>query len=68
MKLATYSAGGAESIGAVVADDAIIVDLAAADSALAQSENREAHPFFTDMLTLLEARGRGQVCGATGDG
>lgn len=60
MKLATYSVGGAESIGAVVADDAIIVDLATADSALAQSEKREAHPFFTDMLTLLEAGAEGR--------
>ena len=60
MKLATYSVGGQESIGAVVADDAIIVDLAAADSALAQSEKREAHPFFTDMLALLEAGTEGQ--------
>ena len=60
MKLATYSAGGAESIGAVIADDAIIVDLAAADRALAQSENREAHPFFTDMLALLDAGSEGQ--------
>ena len=57
MKLATYSVGGAESIGAVVADDTIIVDLAAADSALAQSENP---PFFTDMLTLLEAGSEGR--------
>ena len=57
MKLATYSVGGAESIGAVVADDTIIVDLAAADSALAQSENP---PFFTDMLTLLEAGAEGR--------
>ncbi len=60
MKLATYSVGGQESIGAVVADDTIIVDLAAADSALAQSENRETHPFFTDMLTLLEAGAEGR--------
>lgn len=60
MKLATYSVGGAESIGAVVADDAIIVDLAAADRALAQSESRESHPFFTDMLALLDAGSDGQ--------
>ena len=65
MKLATYSVGGQESIGAVVADDTIIVDLAAADSALAQSENP---PFFTDMLTLLEAGAEGQICGTTGGG
>ena len=57
MKLATYSVGGAESIGAVVADDTIVVDLAAAGRALAQSENP---PFFTDMLTLLEAGAEGQ--------
>ena len=60
MKLATYSVGGNESVGAVVADDKIVVDLAAADKALARSEKRKAHPFFTDMLTLLEAGSKGR--------
>ena len=59
MKLATYAVGNREAIGAVVADDALIVDLAAADGALARLENREAHPFFADMLTLLEAGAHG---------
>ncbi|MDP6038293.1 MAG: fumarylacetoacetate hydrolase family protein [Candidatus Latescibacteria bacterium] len=60
MKLATYSVGGNESVGAVVADDTIIVDLAAADRTLARSEKRKAHPFFTDMLTLLDAGSKGR--------
>ncbi len=60
MKLATYAIGSKESIGAVVADDAIIVDLAAADRALARSQKRDARPFFTDMLTLLDAGADGQ--------
>ena len=60
MKLATYSVGGNESVGAVVSDDTIVVDLAAADKALARSEKRKAHPFFTDMLALLEAGSKGR--------
>lgn len=59
MKLATYVVGNREGIGAVVADDALIVDLVAADGALARLQNREARPFFTDMLTLLEAGAEG---------
>ena len=60
MKLVTYSVGGNESVGAVVADDTVIVDLAAADKALARSEKRKAHSFFTDMLALLEAGSKGR--------
>ena len=59
MKLATYVVGNREAIGAVVADGALIVDLAAADGALARLENREARPFFSEMLTLLEAGAKG---------
>ena len=59
MKLATYTAAGAQRLGAVVGDDRIVVDLAAADRALARKEKRKAHPFFTDMLTLLAAGSRG---------
>lgn len=61
MKLATYVVGNREAIGAVVADDALIVDLVAADGALARLQNREARPFFTDMLTLLEAGAEGMA-------
>jgi len=60
MKLATYAVGGKEYVGAVVADDKIVVDLLAADRALARSEKRKAHPFFTDMLTLLGAGVKGR--------
>ena len=59
MKLATFYANKTESVGAVVADDKIVVDLAAADRALARKEKRKLHPFFTDMLSLLEAGNKG---------
>ncbi len=59
MKLATYTANKQQSVGAVVAGDAIVVDLAAADKALARREKRRAHPFFTDMLSLLGAGNKG---------
>lgn len=61
MKLVTYAVGGQEAVGAVVADDTVVIDLAAADKALARSEKRKAHPFFTDMLTLLEAGSKGRT-------
>lgn len=60
MKLVTYAVGGQEAVGAVVADDTVVIDLAAADKALARSEKRKAHPFFTDMIALLEAGSKGR--------
>ena len=59
MKLATYASKGQQHIGVVVADDTIVIDLAAADKALARREKRPAHPFFTDMLSLLNAGTKG---------
>ncbi|MYK39971.1 MAG: fumarylacetoacetate hydrolase family protein [Gemmatimonadetes bacterium] len=59
VKLATYSAAGEQRVGAVVGDDNIVVDLAAADRVLARQERRKTHPFFTDMLTLLGAGAKG---------
>ena len=60
MKLVTYSAGGEQRVGAVVGDDNNqVVDLAAADRALARREKRKTHAFFSDMLTLLEAGSKG---------
>ena len=59
MKLATYAIKNQQYIGAVVADDTIVIDLAAADKALARREKRPAHPFFTDMLSLLDAGTKG---------
>jgi len=61
MKLVTYAVGGQEAVGAVVADDQVVVDLAAADKALARSEKRKAHPFFTSMLALLDAGNKGRL-------
>ena len=37
MKLVTYTANGAQSVGAVVGDDDTVIDLAAADRALAKA-------------------------------
>lgn len=60
MKLVTYSVKkGTPQVGAVVADDKIVVDLAAADRPLARKEKRKPHGFFADMLTLLEAGNKG---------
>jgi 2-keto-4-pentenoate hydratase/2-oxohepta-3-ene-1,7-dioic acid hydratase in catechol pathway len=59
MKLTTYAIKKEEAVGAVVADDRIVVDLKAADRALARREKRRPHPFFTDMITLLEAGRKG---------
>jgi 2-keto-4-pentenoate hydratase/2-oxohepta-3-ene-1,7-dioic acid hydratase in catechol pathway len=59
MKLITYTANGEQSVGAVVGDDNIVVDLTAADRALARKEKRKSHAFFTDMLSLLGAGPKG---------
>ncbi|MFT5086308.1 MAG: 2,4-diketo-3-deoxy-L-fuconate hydrolase [Candidatus Latescibacterota bacterium] len=59
MKLATFKTAGQELLGAVIANDTVVVDLARADQALARKEKRKAHPFFSDMLSLLEAGNKG---------
>jgi len=59
MKLVTFTRHKQSFTGAVVAGDRIVVDLAAAEQALARKEKRKAHPFFTDMLALLEAGPKG---------
>ena len=64
MKLATYARQGQEYVGAVVGDDKVVVDLAAAESALARKEKRKAQPIFADMLSLLEAGAKGRKAAA----
>ncbi|MFH1571885.1 MAG: fumarylacetoacetate hydrolase family protein [Gemmatimonadota bacterium] len=59
MKLATYVYKKEERLGAVIAGDKVIVDLAVADAALARREKRGAHPFLGDMMALLEAGAKG---------
>ena len=59
MKLATFSAGGQQRLGAIVADDSVAIDLARAEQAFARREKRKAHAFFGDMLSLLEAGNKG---------
>ena len=59
MRLVTFAVKNEEHIGAVIAGDKIVVDLAAADKALARSEKRKANAFFGDMMALLEAGSKG---------
>ncbi len=59
MKIATYLQDGKEKIGAVIADNQSLIDLAAAERLLARRERRARHPFFNDMISLLEAGDRG---------
>ncbi|HIL11244.1 MAG TPA: FAA hydrolase family protein [Candidatus Latescibacteria bacterium] len=59
MKLITYAAHGEQRVGAVVGDDNIVVDLTAADRALARKEKRKPHTFFSSMLDLLGAGPKG---------
>ena len=62
MKLVTYTVKkGDPQIGAVVAGDKIVVDLASADRAVARKEKRKPHGFFSDMLSLLEAGNKGMA-------
>ncbi len=62
MKLVTYKVRqGNPQVGAVVADDKIVVDLVSADRALARKEKRKPHDFFTGMLSLLDAGNKGMA-------
>ena len=64
MKLVTYSIGGSSFTGAVIRGGRIVVDLAGADRLLARREKRPPHPFFSDMIALLEAGARGMRAAA----
>ena len=55
MKLVTYGIGRDRYVGSVVADGRIVVDLAAAERELADSQSREARGYFDNMLALLDA-------------
>ena len=57
MKLATFTHEH-PTVGAVEGDN-VVIDLAAADKGLARSQKRPVHPFFTDMLSLLDAGAAG---------
>ncbi|MEW6752271.1 MAG: fumarylacetoacetate hydrolase family protein [Candidatus Latescibacterota bacterium] len=61
MKLATCTIGARETVGAVVAEDRLVVDLAAAEAALARAQKRPAQPFLGDMLALLDAGAGGMA-------
>jgi len=59
MKLATYAYQKQEHLGAVVDRGRTIIDVAVAEAALARREKRPRHPFFNDMMSLLEAGTKG---------
>ncbi len=59
MKLVSFTHKGVDSIGAVIGNDGIVVNLAIADQAVARREKRKVHPYFSDMIALLEAGAKG---------
>ena len=59
MKLITYTSKKEDYVGAVVAQDKIVVPLDAADRALARKEKRDPAGCFDSMLSLLEAGAKG---------
>ena len=59
MKLITYTSKKEEYVGAVIAQDKIVVPLDAADRALARKEKRQPAGCFDSMLSLLGAGARG---------
>ena len=63
MRLATYEKDKIEAVGAVIDIDGsdAMVDLAAAEKALARAEKRDARPIFGDMLALLGAGNGGRA-------
>ena len=63
MRLATYEKDKVEAVGAVIDIDGsdAMVDLAAAEKALARAERRDARPIFGDMLALLGAGNGGRA-------
>ena len=61
MKLLTYSFKKEERLGAAVCRDKIAIDLEAADRVQARREKRSAHPFYSDMIALLEAGAKGMT-------
>ena len=61
MKLVTYAAKGEQRLGAVVAADKLVIDLVAAERALARAEKRKPHAFLGDMLSLLAAGAKGMA-------
>ena len=61
MKLLTYTYKKEARLGAAVGRDQIVIDLEAAERALARREKRPAHPCFTDMVSLLVAGARGMA-------
>ena len=61
MKLITYTAKKQDYVGAVIAGDKIVVDLDAADRALARRLKSKPNACFGSMLALLEAGNKGMA-------
>jgi 2,4-didehydro-3-deoxy-L-rhamnonate hydrolase len=61
MKLVSFTRAGQPAVGAVVQDERFVVDLAAAERALARREKRPAAACFGSMLELLQAGSRGMA-------
>lgn len=59
MKLITYTSKKQDFVGAVIRQDKIVVDLVAADRALARKEKRKPLGCFDSMMSLLEAGTKG---------
>jgi 2-keto-4-pentenoate hydratase/2-oxohepta-3-ene-1,7-dioic acid hydratase in catechol pathway len=59
MKLITYTYRKKQHVGAVVADDKLVINLAAAERKLARKKRRKPLAIFSDMLSLLEAGRKG---------
>ncbi|MAE67037.1 MAG: 5-carboxymethyl-2-hydroxymuconate isomerase [Phycisphaeraceae bacterium] len=58
MKLTTFTHDRQQKIGAVIADESLVVDLEAADRRAARREKRERADFFGDMLGFFDAGGK----------
>ena len=61
MKLVSYKIKGVPSIGAVVENDRLVIDLAEGEKRLARKERRARHRYFDDMLAMLRAGSMGMA-------
>ena len=55
MKLTTFAIKGEQRLGAMVGNNKIVADLAAAEKTAARREKRSANTFYSDMITVLNA-------------
>ena len=55
MKLSTFAIKGEERVGAVIARDKVMIDLAAVEKTAARREKRKVNDFYGSMLEFLQA-------------